>query len=53
MSSFSSVTQEQSQSIEAEVSLPPLYTGTWDMEEFLSKKDEIVNGDKLKVRMIV
>lgn len=26
---------------------------TWDMEEFLSKKDEIVNGDKLKVRMVV
>lgn len=35
---------------------PPLtsrHTGTWDMEEFLSKQDEIVNGDKLKVRMIV
>lgn len=27
--------------------------GTWDMEEFLAKKDEIVNGDKLKVRMVV
>ncbi|KFY88099.1 hypothetical protein V500_06561 [Pseudogymnoascus sp. VKM F-4518 (FW-2643)] len=26
---------------------------TWDMEEFLSKKDEIVKMDKLKVRMIV
>lgn len=26
--------------------------GTWDMEEFLSKRDEIVNGDKLKVRMV-
>ncbi|EIM80387.1 oxidoreductase [Stereum hirsutum FP-91666 SS1] len=27
---------------------------TWDMEEFLAKKDEIVDGDlKLKVRMVV
>lgn len=29
------------------------YIGTWDMGEFLSKKDEIVNEDKLKVRMVV
>ncbi|OBT61064.1 hypothetical protein VE03_09481 [Pseudogymnoascus sp. 23342-1-I1] len=26
---------------------------TWDMEEFLSKRDEIIKMDKLKVRMIV
>lgn len=26
---------------------------TWDVEELLSKEDEIVKGDKLKVRMIV
>lgn len=26
---------------------------TWDMPEFLAKKDEIVSGDKLKVRMAV
>lgn len=25
----------------------------WDMPEFLAKKDEIVEGDKLKVRMVV
>lgn len=29
------------------------HAGTWDMEEFLSKKDDIVNGDKLKIRMVV
>lgn len=27
--------------------------GTWDMEEFLAMEDEIVAGDKLKVRMVV
>lgn len=27
--------------------------GTWDMEELLEMKDEIVAGDKLKVRMVV
>ena len=26
---------------------------TWDMEELLSKKDEIVQGDKLKARIVV
>ena len=26
---------------------------TWDMPEFLAKKDEIIDGDKLKVRMVV
>lgn len=25
----------------------------WDMPEFLAKKDDIVKGDKLKVRMVV
>lgn len=25
----------------------------WDMEEFLSKKDEIVQGDKLKHKLVV
>lgn len=25
---------------------------TWDMEEFLAKEDEIVKGDKLKMRMV-
>jgi hypothetical protein len=25
----------------------------WDMSEFFSKKDEIIGGDKLKMRMIV
>ena len=24
---------------------------TWDMEELLAKKDEIVQGDKLKVKL--
>ncbi|CAK7213103.1 hypothetical protein SCUCBS95973_001687 [Sporothrix curviconia] len=28
-------------------------SATWDVEELLSKEDEIVAGDKLKVRMIV
>ncbi|KAF4764021.1 hypothetical protein HAV15_001314 [Penicillium sp. str.  len=26
---------------------------TWDMEEFLSREEEIVQGDKLKVRMVI
>ena len=26
---------------------------TWDMEEFLTKKDDIVKGDKLKARVVV
>ncbi|KAI1613736.1 short chain dehydrogenase reductase [Exophiala viscosa] len=26
---------------------------TWDMPEFLAKKEEVVSGDKLKVRMVV
>lgn len=26
---------------------------TWDMPEFVAKKDEIVSGDKLKVKMAV
>lgn len=26
---------------------------TWDMPEFFAKKEEIVKGDKLKVRMVV
>lgn len=25
----------------------------WDMEEFLARKDEIVQGDKLKVRLVL
>lgn len=25
----------------------------WDMEEFLSKKDEVIEGDKLKVKMVI
>lgn len=25
----------------------------WDMEELLSQKEEVVSGDKLKVRMVV
>lgn len=25
---------------------------TWDMEEFLAKEKEIVEGDKLKMRMV-
>lgn len=25
---------------------------TWDMEELLSRRDEIVEGDKLKVKMV-
>ncbi|KIH88411.1 NADP(+)-dependent dehydrogenase [Sporothrix brasiliensis 5110] len=28
-------------------------SATWDVEELLSKEDEIVKGDKLKVRMVV
>ncbi|KAI9168045.1 Short chain dehydrogenase citE [Paramyrothecium foliicola] len=28
-------------------------SATWDMEEFLSKKEEIVSNDKLKVRLVV
>lgn len=26
---------------------------TWDLPELMAKKDEIVSGDKLKVRMVV
>lgn len=28
-------------------------TATWDMEELLGREKEIVEGDKLKVRMII
>jgi hypothetical protein len=26
---------------------------TWDMPQFLARKDEIVKGDKLKMRMVL
>ena len=28
-------------------------SSVWDMEELLSKKEEIVQGDKLKVKLVV
>ena len=28
-------------------------SATWDVDELLAKKDEIVKGDKLKLRMVV
>jgi hypothetical protein len=28
-------------------------SATWDVEELLSKKEEIVSGDKLKVKLVV
>lgn len=37
----------------ADAILPPCIIATWDMEELLGREAEIVEEDKLKVRMVI